>query len=81
MQVKVAYTELPTVFKTQNFSILVTSPCFTDTLTISTTKFTTPTLTYNIKSTAAVLSWTDSDATSAGLLTATCGAFTWTVNM
>ena len=70
---------MTSVCATKNFSILVTSPCLTDTLNISNTKFTSSVLTYNVKSAASVFSWTDSDATSAGLLTTTCGAFTWTV--
>ena len=69
MKVKVAYTELPTVLKTQNFSILVTSPCFTDILTISTTNFATPALTYNVKDAVKDLIWLDSDATSTYSLT------------
>ena len=36
-------------------------------------------MTYNVKDAAAVLSWNNSDATSNNDLTATCGAYTWTV--
>ena len=78
MQVKVYYSELPTVLKTQNFSIKVINRCLLDTLTNSTTKFATPALSYDIRNTAAVLSWTDTDVTSTLGLT-TCGALTWAV--
>ena len=59
MQVKVVYKELPAVFITQNFSILVTSSCLTDTLRLDTTIFASPALTYTIKDVAALFSWTD----------------------
>ena len=78
MQVKVYYTELPTIQATQNFSIEVINRCLLDTLTISTTKFATPALSYDIRNTAAVLSWTDTHVTSTLGLT-TCGALTWAV--
>jgi len=78
MQVKVYYTELPTIQATQNFSIDVINRCLLDTLTISTTKFATPALTYNVKDASTVWSWTETDVTSTLGLT-TCGTRTWTV--
>ena len=65
MKVKVYYTELPTgILATRDFSIAVINRCLLDTLTISSTKFASPALTYYIKSLAGVLSWTDTDVTS-----------------
>ena len=58
--------------------LTVTSPCLTDTLTISFPKFTSQVLQYNIGDSAYVLSWTDADATSDQNLT-NCGMLTWTV--
>ena len=79
MQVKVQYCDWSTISKTANFTIIVVNPCLTDTLTIDETKFAYPALTYKVKDTAAVFSWTDSAATSVNGIGATCGAFTWTV--
>ena len=53
----------------KEFNLIVTT-CETDILTISSTKFPTITLTYNIKSTAAVHGWSDYHVTSAGLISA-----------
>ena len=78
MQVKVHYTELPTISATRDFSIAVINRCLLDTLTISSTKFASPALSYDIRNAAGVLSWTDTDVTSSLALT-TCGALTWSV--
>ena len=78
MQVKVAYTELPSVFTTQNFSISVINPCLTDTLSLDETKFASPAKTYTIRDVATVFSWADTAATSDKSLT-TCGPFAWQI--
>ena len=79
MKIKVYYTDFTTISKTQNFSIVVKNPCLTDTLTIDPSKFASPAMTYNVRSAASTLSWTDSNAASAGGYKANCGTFTWTV--
>ena len=81
MQVKSCYIELglTSICDTLKFTIDVKNPCLTDTLTISATIFTTPALTYNVKTAASTLSWTDADVTSDGGFKANCGDFTWTV--
>ena len=71
MKVKVWYTDLPSVTTTQDFTILVTSPCLTDTLTISTAKFNAAAFSYNIRNAAGVFSWLDTDVTSSSSLTNT----------
>ena len=80
MMVNVSYKDWPTVFQNKDFSIIITSPCFNDIFTFSSTKFPTasPALTYYVKNAAAVLSWTDADANSTLSLTI-CGTRTWTV--
>jgi hypothetical protein len=78
MQVKVKYTELPTIHGTQNFSIVLTSPCLTDTLTLDTSLFASPALIYTISDPASVFSWTDAAAKSVKSLT-NCGTLTWVV--
>ena len=72
------YSELPTVLKTQNFRIDVINRCLLDTLNLSTLKFASPALIYNVKDASTVLSWTETDVTSTLSLT-TCGTRTWTV--
>ena len=79
MQVKVSYTELATIFTAQTFTILVTSPCLTDTLIINSAKFPTPAVTYNIRYPAHVFSWSDTFVTSAVNLPSVCGSYSWTV--
>ena len=80
MRVQVQYTDYPTVLITKDFTIEVTSPCLTDSLTLDAIKFASPALTYIIGASSAALSWTDSAATSAGSLTsAQCGMVTWQV--
>ena len=82
MKVKVCYSEagLTAVCSDQSFTIIVTSPCSTDTLAIGATEFASPALTYNAKSAASVFSWVDAAATSVkGFTSAQCGAYTWTV--
>ena len=59
---------------------MVTSECFTDTLTTDTNKFASPAFTYNVNYAAEVFSWTDAAATSLKSLT-TCGPLTWEVTM
>ena len=79
MQVKVSYTELPAVYKTQNFTILVTNACLTDTLTIDAMQFLTPAASYYIRHAAVTLSWSDTFVTSAVNLPSVCGSYSWTV--
>ena len=79
MMAKACYTDVPTKCGSRTFTIIVNNPCLSDTLTIDATKFATPALTYNVKSTAGVLNWTDANAASTGGFTTICGAFTWTV--
>ena len=64
MRVKVQYTNYSTVSKIIDFSIKVTSPCLTDSFTISNTIFGSPAYTYKVLDPSGVFSWTDSDATS-----------------
>jgi hypothetical protein len=78
MRVSVSYTNYPGISSAQNFSILVTSSCLTDTLTLDTTKFASPAFTYNVNNAAADFIWTDASVSSDNNLT-TCGTFTWTV--
>ena len=66
MWVKVQYTDWPTIFQTKEFTVDVKNPCLTDTLTISANKFAIPAMTYNVKTAASTLSWTDADVTSDG---------------
>ena len=79
MMVKVYYTELPTILTTRNFSILVTSPCLYDVLTIDATKFPSPALTYKIRLPTDVFKWTDSAVTSVVNLPTICGPYSWKV--
>jgi hypothetical protein len=79
MKVKVKYTNYPTVFVTKDFTIVVVNPCLSDILNIDVEKFASPALTYVIKNTATVLTWTDKNVASFKNLIATCGALTWTV--
>ena len=81
MLAKVCYSEsgLTTICGTQTFSIVVINPCLTDSLSIDTSKFDSPALTYNVKDGAKALSWTDSVAISVKGLLPTCGTLTWTV--
>ena len=79
MKVKVKYTNYPTVFVTKDFTIVVVTPCLSDTLTVDATKFASPVSTYIIKYTATDFTWTDINVASFKNLIATCGALTWTV--
>ena len=64
MRVKVEDAKYSTVFATKDFTIVVVNPCLADTLSVSSSKFASPALTYNVKSTAGVLSWTNDNVSS-----------------
>jgi len=58
--------------------MVITSPCFNDTLAIDTTIFASPAFTYNIKDETKFFSWNDG-AVSSLLSQTLCGSYTWDV--
>ena len=72
------YKDFTAIPSYADFDIIVVNPCLTDSLTIVESSFPSPALTYNLKDSATVFSWTDEDATSVGSLTI-CGSLTWDI--
>ena len=78
MTVTVKYTNYLSITDTANFNILVVDLCAADTLTIDPSVFTSTLLTYNLRDTANVFTFTDVAAISTGSLT-NCGDKEWTI--
>ena len=78
MTVTVKYTNYPLVTDTENFDIVIVDLCATDSLTVDVTKFIPTLLTYNLRDTANVFTFTDAHAVSTGGLT-NCGDKEWTI--